>query len=276
MTESVWHYGRPSAFVAHFLRLRELLWQFTWREVQTRYRGSYLGIFWALLTPLCMLAAYTFVFNVIFKNTWAENPRNNLLDYALRLFSGLITFNVFAESVAQAPLLVVRNPNYVKKVVFPLEILPASAIGAAVIHSVVGWFIVIVGVLIADHRVYWTVLYLPLFYVPLVAFTLGVSWFLAALGVFLRDLGQLVVVLVQLLLFLSPVFYSIKAVPEPVRPVFQLNPLSVMIESFRHATVLGLPPDWGVLGVVTALSLLVMIGGYMWFMKLKWAFADVI
>src|SRR4051794_23388797 len=118
MTESLWQYARPGAF-SRLFKLRELFWQFTWREVQGRYRGSYLGLFWALLTPLCMLAAYTFVFNVIFKARWAEDPRDNWLDFALRLFSGIIVFNVFAESVSQAPLLIVRNPNYVKKVVFP-------------------------------------------------------------------------------------------------------------------------------------------------------------
>jgi len=275
MTESLWQSARPGAFT-RFFKLRELFWQFTWREVQGRYRGSYLGLFWALLTPFCMLAAYTFVFNVIFKARWAEDPRDNWLDFALRLFSGIIVFNVFAESVTAAPLLIVRNPNYVKKVVFPLEILPASTAGAAVIHSLVGWVIVLLGVFVTDHRLYWTSLYLPLLYVPLIALTLGVCWFVAALGVFLRDLPQVVTVLVQLLMFLSPVFYSMKSVPEHVRPAFEVNPLSVIIESFRRCVVLGRTPDWLGLGVVTAVSLVAMLAGYVWFMKLKWAFADVI
>jgi lipopolysaccharide transport system permease protein len=274
--ESIWQYAHPWRFVLHFVGRRELIRQFTLREVQQRYRGSYLGILWALITPLLTLAVYTFVFSVIFKARWGGSESEGFMGFALTLFSGLIAFNVFSECATRAPTLIVSNPNYVQKVVFPLEILPVSVMGSALIHSLIGLGIVLAGLLISSGELHWTLLYLPLVYLPLVAFTLGVSWFLASLGVFVRDVRNFVGVIVQILFFLTAIFYPLSAVPEAVRLLFRLNPLATIVDNFRRVVVWGLPPDWPWLGGVTLVSGLVMMGGYMWFMKIKRAFADVI
>jgi lipopolysaccharide transport system permease protein len=274
--ESIWRYAHPWRLVLHFVERRELIRQFTLREVQGRYRGSYLGILWALITPLLTLAVYTFVFSVIFKAQWKGAESEGFMGFALTMFSGLIAFNVFSECATKAPTLVVGNPNYVQKVVFPLEILPVSVVGSALIHSLISLGIVLVGLLISSGKLHWTLLYLPLVYLPLVAFTLGVSWFLASLGVFVRDVRNFVGVIVQLLFFLTAIFYPLSAVPAAVRPLFQLNPLATIVENFRRVVIWGLTPDWLWLGGVTLFSGLVMLGGYMWFMKIKRAFADVI
>ena len=274
--ESIWRYAHPWRFVLHFAERRGLIWQFILREVQQRYRGSYLGILWAMITPLLTLVIYTFVFSVIFKARWRGSESESFMDFALTLFSGLLAFNVFSECATRAPRLIVGNPNYVKKVVFPLEILAVSVVGSAFIHSLISLGLVLAGLLISSGKLHWTLLYLPLVYLPLVAFTLGVSWLLASLGVFVRDVHNFVGVAVQLLFFLTDIFYPISAVPAALQPLFWLNPLAVIVENFRRVVIWGLPPDWLWLGVVTLLSGLVMLGGYMWFMKIKRAFADVI
>lgn len=274
--KSIWQYASPWRLFLHFVECRELLWQFTLREVQGRYRGSYLGILWALLTPLLTLMVYTFVFSVILRARWQGSGSQSLMDFALMLFTGLIAFHVFSECATRAPTLIVSNSNYVKKVVFPLEILAVSVVGSALIHSLISLGLVLVGLLISSGKLHWTLLYLPLVYLPLTAFTLGVSWFLASLGVFIRDIGNFVGVIMQFLFFLTPVVYPISAVPEAIQPVLKLNPLAVIVEDFRRVVMWGLPPDWAWLGVMTLISGLVMLGGYMWFMKSKRAFADVI
>jgi lipopolysaccharide transport system permease protein len=274
--ESIWQYANPWRLVLHFVNRRDLLWQFILREVQGRYRGSYLGILWTLITPILMLTVYTFVFSVIFKVRWAGSEAESVMDFALTLFSGLIAFNVFSQCATQAPMLIVSNPNYVKKVVFPLEILPVSVVGSAFIHSLISLGIVLAGLLISSGKLPWTLLYLPLVYLPLMALTLGMSWLLASVGVFIRDIGNFIGVIIQFLFFLTPVFYPISAVPGTMQPLLRLNPLATIVEDFRRVVVWGLPPDWPWLGVVTLISGLVMLGGYMWFMKIKRAFADVI
>ena len=274
--ESIWRYAHPWRLVLHFVERRELIWQFTLREVQGRYRGSYLGILWTLITPLMRLIVYTFVFSVIFKRGWAGSEPESFMDFALILFSGMVPFGVFSECVLRAPSLIISNRTYVKKVVFPLEILPVSAVGSALVHSLTSLGIVLAGLLISSGKLHWTLLYLPLVYLPLTAFTLGVSWLLASLGVFIRDIGNFVGVVVQLLFFLTPILYPVSAAPKAVRPLLRLNPLSTIVEDFRGAVVWGMTPDWLWLGGVTLVSGLVMLGGYMWFMKIKRAFADVI
>jgi lipopolysaccharide transport system permease protein len=160
--------------------------------------------------------------------------------------------------------------------VFPLEILPVSALGAALINSSFGLVIVLVGLLLSSGSLHWTLIYLPLVYLPLVALTLGLSWLLASLGVFIRDIGNFIGTAVQLLFFLTPIVYPISAVPQFMQPVLQLNPLTVVVEEFRRVALWGTAPDWPWLGGATLLSLLVMVGGYMGFMRSKQAFADVL
>lgn len=274
--ENIWRHANPWRFILHFAEYKDLLWQFTVREVQVRYRESFLGILWALITPLLRLVVYTFVFSVIFQRRWAGTKPEGFMEFGLILFTGIIAFSVFSESVSRAPMLIVGNPNYVKKVLFPLEILPVSTLGAALVHSLMSLTIVLVGLLTSSGKLYWTLLYLPLVYLPLIALTLGVSWLFASLGVFVPDVRNFVTVFVQILLFLSAIFYPLSAVPESFLPIFWLNPLAGIVENFRRVIIWGLPPDWPWLIGMTLVSILVMSGGYMWFMKIKWAFADVI
>ena len=274
--KNTWQYIQPWQLVLHFARYRDLTWQFTRRQVQERYRSSYLGILWTLITPLLMLLIYTFVFSVIFKSRWKSVGSGEFTDAALIIFSGLIVFNVFRDCVSQAPKLIISHPNYIKKVVFPLEILPVSALGAALIDSSFGLVIVLAGLLLSSGSLHWTLVYLPLVYLPLAALTLGLSWLLASLGVFIRDIGNFIGTVVQFLFFLTPIVYPVSAVPQFLQPVLQLNPLTVVVDNFRRVALWGLAPDWPWLGGATLLSFLVMIGGYMWFMRRKQAFADVL
>jgi lipopolysaccharide transport system permease protein len=274
--KNAWQHMHPWQLVLHLAGYKDLIWQLTWRQVQERYRGSYLGILWTLITPLLTLLVYTFVFSVILKAPWKETGSEGFTGRALIIFSGMVVFNVFSECMTHAPKLIIGHPNYVKKVVFPLEILPVSALGAALINSSFGLVIVLVGLLLSSGSLHWTLIYLPLVYLPLVALTLGLSWLLASLGVFIRDIGNFIGTAVQLLFFLTPIVYPISAVPQFMQPVLQLNPLTVVVEEFRRVALWGTAPDWPWLGGATLLSLLVMVGGYMGFMRSKQAFADVL
>lgn len=255
---------------------RDLLVQCTRREIEGRYRGSHLGVLWALLTPLLMLGVFTFVFSVVFQARWSTAGSETHTDVALIIFSGLIAFNLVSECANRAPSLILNNRNYVKKVVFPLEILPVSVLGSSLVHSFVSLAVVVLGLLAFRGQVYWSVLYLPLCYIPLAALALGLGWFLSSIGVFLRDLDSLVPVLTQLWFFLTPIVYPTSAVPQSLQPFLRLNPLAIPVENLRRVLLWGLPPEWGALGILTLGSLLFMLAGYMWFMKIKGAFADVI
>lgn len=253
-----------------------MLVQCTRREIEGRYRGSHLGVLWALLTPLLMLGVFTFVFSVIFQARWSATGSETHTDVALIIFTGMIAFNVFGECANRAPGLILSNRNYVKKVVFPLEILPASVLGSSLMHSFFSLAVVLLGLLVLHGQLHWSVLYLPLCYIPLAALALGVGWFLSSIGVFVRDLDSLVPVLTQLWFFLTPIVYPISAVPQSLRPWLQLNPLVIRVENLRRVLLWGLPPEWGALGILTLCSLAFMLAGYMWFMKIKGAFAYVI
>lgn len=266
----------PVAMARNLWRHRELVAQFARREVEGRYRGSFLGIVWSFITPLVMLLIYTFVFGVIFQARWPQARSESLNEFAVIIFAGLTTFTIFSEVVSRAPGLVVGVPNYVKKVVFPLEILPLSALGAALFHAGVSLLILIGAHLLVGGALHWTVLLLPLVLLPLLALALGLSWLLASLGVFVRDLGNLVGLLVQILFFLSPIFYSAEAVPEPVRSLLALNPLSPVIDNVRGVLLWGEQPDWGGLLISLGLSGVVMLLGYAWFQQTRKAFGDVL
>ena len=266
----------PRRLLRSLTRNRELLWQLTRREILGRYRGSYLGIAWALLTPLASLAVYTFVFSYVFNARWTvAGDTPGLAGFALILFTGIVAYNVFSESLVNSPYAVTRNPNYVTKVVFPLEILPVALVGAAVVHSFIGMAI-IAAVLTSQGALPATILYLPLVYLPLIAFTVGLSWAAAAFGVFLRDIGHMAGVAVQLLFFLTPILYPVSALPPSAQPWMRLNPLATIVEDFRRVVLWNQPPDWGWYALSLIGSFVVMLAGYACFMALRRAFADVI
>ena len=255
---------------------RELIGQFTKRQVLQRYKGSYLGVVWSFATPLALLTVYTFVFSVIFKARWEGAITDSHAEFALALFAGLIAFNVFSESTLAAPGLIISNPNYVKKVVFPLEILPVSALGAAVINSLFSLLILLLGGLLIIGRIPLTLVYLPLMYLPLLLLCLGLGWFFASLGVFIRDIGPVLQVVVQILFFLTPIFYPISAIPERFRMFIYLNPLTFIVNHFRRVALFGQSPDWLEFLGMTAATAVVCLLGYVWFMKSKKTFADVV
>jgi lipopolysaccharide transport system permease protein len=258
------------------LRNRGLVIQLARREVAGRYRGSMLGLFWSFVNPVLMLVVYTFVFSVVFKSRWAEGDDPSQLGFAVTLFAGLIVFGIFAECATRAPQLVVSQPNYVKKVVFPLEVLPWVAMLAALFHAAISFLILILLLLFSRGSLPSTTLLLPLVVAPLVFWTMGLSWFLSALGVFLRDIGQVVGIAVTALMFLSPLFFPASALPERFGFLVAVNPVAFPIESARAVLVFGRAPSWeGLLGY-TLLGVAVMWLGFSWFQRSRRAFADVI
>jgi lipopolysaccharide transport system permease protein len=248
----------------------------TARDIRARYQGLQLGMLWSLLTPLAMLLAYTFVFHFVLKARWGISAEETALEFALTLFAGLLVFNIFAECVTRAPSLILAHANFVKKVVFPLEILPVNALAATLFYTLVSLLIVgLAWAVLVRTPGAWALL-LPVLLAPYLCFVLGLSWVLASLGTFLRDLGPTIGLLTQLLIFLTPVFYPLHIVPEPWRQIMQLNPLAIYVENTRRLLLWNLPPTWTSLGLTAAGSLLVMLAGYVFFMKSKKAFGDVV
>jgi lipopolysaccharide transport system permease protein len=266
----------PGGMAANLWKHRDLTLQFAVRYFQARYRGTYLGVFWALVFPLVLLGVYTFVFQYIFTARSALLPEESRFQFAVWLFCGMVVFAVFSETVVRSCSLVLENPNYVTKVVFPLEILPVAALGSSVMFSGFGIALVLAGTLAAYGTLPWTALLLPMVLLPLLALSLGLSWFLASLGVFVRDVGNIVTIVVaQLLLFLTPIFYRIEDMKE-WKWLADINPLAVVIHSARECTIYGRVPDWADLAGVLVIGLLTMQLGYAWFMKSKRGFADVL
>ena len=253
---------------------RHLLLQMVKREILGRYRGSMMGVAWSFLHPLLMLIVYTFVFGVIFKARWQSSATTE--DFALNLFAGLIVFNIFAECINRSCGLVLENVSYVKKVVFPLEILSPCLLIASLFHALVSIIILIVFFIFVHGIPPWTVVLLPLIWLPFIMLILGLSWFLSSLGVFLRDIGQVVGVSVTATLFLSPIFYPVSALPESVRNWIFLNPLSWVISETRNVLLLGGTPDWFVGSIYAGVSFCILMLGYFWFIKTDKGFADVI
>jgi lipopolysaccharide transport system permease protein len=275
--DSARQYANPVKIVQNLWAHRELIGQFTKREVQGRYKGSSLGLFWSFINPLLMIAIYTFVFSVIFKGRWGNDlSYGSRLGFALTLYTGLIAFGVFSECLVRAPGLIISHPNYVKKVVFPLEILPVSVLGSALINSLFSLAILLLAVLVFQQPIRWTLIFLPLMYLPLMLLCLGLSWFLASLSVFIRDVGQLNGFVVQVLFFLTPILYPISAVPAGLQFILYLNPLTFIVNHFRRVILWGQMPDWGEFLGVTVGTFVVCILGYIWFMKSKKTFADVV
>jgi lipopolysaccharide transport system permease protein len=271
-----------TTFLDNFLRLWQhhpLILQMIKREVIGRYRGSFLGLLWTFVSPILMLTIYTFVFGVVFKIRL--DPQNtDIYDdkfaFALLLFTGLILFNLFSECLSRAPGLVLANVNYVKKVIFPLEILPLVSLGSALFHAGTSFLVLVTFMLVIDHPIHWTLICLPIIVLPLLLLILGLSWMLASIGVYVRDIGQFIGLILTMLLFLSPIFYPASALPESVRDYLFLNPLSFVIEQARAVTLYGQLPDWSGLVIYYLLAAIVAWAGLMWFMKTRKGFADVL
>ena len=261
--------------IASFWRNRSLITQLTRREVISRYRGSVVGLAWSFFNPLLMLAVYTFFFSVVFRARWGGEGAGKA-EFAVFLFSGILVHGLFAECINRAPTLILGNVNYVKRVVFPLEVLPWVAMGAALFHAAVSLVVLLLAQLALGQQFTATALFFPIVLLPLVLMTMGIAWLLAAVGVFFRDIGQITAVLTTILLFLSPVFYPISAMPEPYRAWIAYNPLTFIIEQTRNVLLLDLAPDWGGIAMYSLAALLVASLGFWVFQKMRRGFADVL
>lgn len=255
---------------------RQLILQMTKRDVIGRYKGSVMGVMWSFLNPLFLLVIYTFVFSVVFKARWGTSLPESKTQFAILLFVGMIVHGLFAETLNRAPGLILSNVSYVKKIVFPLEILPVVAIGTALFHALVSVLVLVVAFVLINGYLQWTIVFLPLVLLPLIVLTLGAAWGLASLGVFLRDVAQPIGLIMTVLLFASPVFYPITALPEYIRPWLMLNPLTFVIEQARAVLVFGQIPDWAGLAIYSLASLLIAWMGYAWFQKTRKGFANVL
>lgn len=270
------HSIRLSAMLVSILQHWPLIRQMVVREVVGRYKGTIIGIGWSAFTPIFMLTVYTFVFSTVFKARWGVGDDNNNVNFAVVLFVGLIVHGLFAEVINRAPSLIASNVSYVKKVIFPLEILPIIAVGGALFQSFTSVLVLLCGILFLNGHIHLTALLLPVVIFPFLLMTLGISWVVASLGVYLRDLSHIIGMVTTVMLFLAPVFYPISALPETFRFVIMLNPLTFIIEQLREVLLLGNLPDWGGLAVYTLVSTLVAWFGYAWFQKTRRGFSDVL
>lgn len=257
-------------------RNRQLILQMTKREVVGRYKGSVMGLAWSFFNPVFMLVVYTFVFSVVFKARWGDGGDESKTQFAVVLFVGMIVHGLFAEVLNRAPGLILSNVNYVKKVVFPLEILPVISMGAALFHSLVSLGVLLIAFALFNGYLHWTAVLAPLVVLPLVILTLGLAWMLAALGVFLRDVSQTIGLITTVMMFLAPVFYPITAIPEEFRLWIMANPLTFMIEQAREVLIWGRLPDWAGLSIYTFVASVIAWAGFAWFQKTRKGFADVL
>ena len=245
------------------------------REVTGRYRGSMLGMVWSFVNPLLMLGLYTFFFRFIFNAKWPE-VGDSTADYAIMLFAGLIVHGMAAEIMSRSTGLIVGNVNLVKKVLFPVEVLPWVVLVSALFHTVISFIVLMCFLLLSGGALHWSLLLLPMVLLPMALLFLGVAWFLSALGVYLRDVDQVMGSVVTLLLFTSTVFFSIDNAPAGIRPILLLNPITEIINSVRKVVVYGVSPDWFNLSVYSFIALIFLQCGYQFFKKTRDGFADVL
>jgi len=265
------------ALASSMWRNRQLIAQMVKREVVGRYKGSIMGLAWSFFNPVFMLAVYTFVFSEVFKSRWGGiGGDDSKTQFAVVLFTGLIVLNIFSEVLNRAPALILSNINYVKKVVFPIEVLPVIAMGAALLHGMISLGVLLAAFALFNGYIQWTVIFIPLILLPLVVLTTALAWFLASLGVFLRDVGQTIGLITTVLMFLSPVLYPVTAVPERFRPFIMANPLTFIIEQAREVLIWGHYPDWAGLTIYTVIATVIAWAGFAWFQKTRRGFADVL
>lgn len=265
----------PLSFFQSMHRNGNLIQSLVVREVLGRYRGSALGILWSFFNPIFMLLVYTFFFSIVFKARWGGSNESKV-EFALILFVGLIIFNLFSECVTRAPTIILTNANYVKKVIFPLEVLPIVNLGAACFHMGISFLVWLIFYFSIIGIPPVTILLFPVILLPLLLLILGFSWFLASLGVYLRDVSQVTGLAITALMFLSPIFYSLSSLPIKYQHLLFFNPLTYEIEAMRSALIGGVAPNWILFGIYLLVTSLVAFLGFAWFQKTRKGFADVI
>jgi lipopolysaccharide transport system permease protein len=263
-------------FFADLWEHRDLLWQFTQRNVELRHKGSHLGLIWSFANPLLMLGLYIFVFGFIFGGSFGVLPDETRASYGLGIFLGLSLFHFLSDVLANAPTLIVSNPNFVKKVVFPLEILPAAAVGAAAFHLMISLILILVGISFFSSGINSGVFWLPIVILPLILLSLGIAWFFSAIGVFFRDTTQIMQFLIAVLMFASAVFYPTTKIPSAAWVVLKFNPLLLAIEIARDGLLWGRTPNLNHTIYIWIVSIAICWLGHAAFKKMKPAFADVL
>ena len=252
-----------------------LLRQLAQRDIASRYQGSTAGLLWAFLSPILMLLVYTFVFGYVFKARWmgAETDRSF---FALNLFAGMLVHGFFAECAIRSPGLLQQHSNFVKRIVFPLWLLPLVPLASALFHTCISFLVLFIAHLAIVQSLHWQLLLLPFLLVPFIVFLLGLVWMLSALGVYLKDLSQIIPIMVTVLMFMSPVFYPAEALPEQVRPIMYMNPLTPAIETLRAVLFEGQLPSLMAYSVALFAAVLFAVLGFVIFNRLKVGFADVL
>ena len=274
---SVWSHFNPVAMAASLWRSRHLTWQVASRDLATRYKQTYLGGLWTLINPLATMGIFVLAFGFILVDPSSPASGRSVPNFAVQLFACLLVFGVFTECVSAAPRLVSSRREFVTRVVFPIEVLPVSALIVALANMAFGFVVWLLGYLVLWQDLPpWTVVFFPLVLLPLCLLTLALSWVLASLGVFIRDMGPAVTLGVQLIFWGSPIVYEISRVPPSLRPLFNLNPLTHVMEQSRAVLIGGQMPDFAWLGLATLASLVLAVLGYGFFSKSKRAFADVL
>lgn len=272
---SLHHNTSPVAIIDSLFFHRELVWDLVKRDFIGRYKGSMLGVVWSLFNPLLMLVIYTLVFSVAFKAKWGGGEESKVA-FAIVLFSGMIIHSLFAECINRAPSLITSHPNYVKKVVFPLEILPWMAFLSALLHFLVSFGVLLVFCLLVGVPVHIGVLLTPIILLPLILMILGLSWLFASLGVYLRDLSQVMGMVTTVALFLAPIFYPIEALPDAYRSILVWNPITLPVVQLRDLMLWGKPLQWDEWAISLVIGLAVCQIGFWWFQKSRRGFADVL
>ena len=262
----------PFRILHDISRRHDLLFQLVKRDVLLRYRGAMFGVLWIFLSPLLMLAIFAFVFGHVFQARWTQQVTG--VPFWILLYGGLIVFNLFSDTVSRAPTAIRAYPSYVKRIIFPVEILPLVPLGAALVHVVFNFIILLVALAVTGF-LHISILLFPLLLVPVVLFSIGLAWFLAAWGVFIKDMAQIVPVFVQMLMFLSPVFYPVSALPQQLQPIYLHNPLGAVIEAC-HAVITGNPIPWTAWELALLLSVIAFVLGYAFFQHSREEFADVL
>lgn len=275
MTTSSYRLIDPLSPYVALRRHFTLVVQMARRDVASRYRGSFMGLFWSFFNPLLMLAIYTFVFGVIFKARWNTHVTNHVA-FAIILFAGLNVSMMFTECASRASTLIVDNTNFVKKVVFPLESLSWSVVGAALFHLLIATIALLAIELIATHHIPWTVVLFPIVIAVFLPFVAGTVWLLASFGVFLRDLKQAIAIVTTALMFLAPIMYPMAMIPGQYRIFLYLNPLTVIAMASQNVLFLGELPRWDHLAIYFVVSCLFAWVAFAWFEKTRKGFADVV
>ncbi|SDN35230.1 lipopolysaccharide transport system permease protein [Paenibacillus sp. yr247] len=265
--------------VKYFLSLydsRNLLYEFTKRDFQQRYKGSLLGMVWAFVSPLLMLTVYSFIFVIVFKSKWGNDTGSSDMFYTLMIFAGLIPFNIFAESVNRSVNLLSQSANYVKKVVIKLEILPASIVLSSLFNSLFSILLLVLGKIVFLNTPNWSLIFAPLVLLPIVLLSLGTALLVSALGIYLRDLVYIVSLLINILFYMSPIFYSTDLIPNKFRFLLELNPISPIITLYRDVFIKGQLFSLTSFMASCLISMIVLLIGLSVFHFLRKGFADVI